>query len=42
MATVYKCKNGSCKHMVDLRCTLEEIEIDNGGECEYQEYQELT
>jgi len=23
--------------MVDLRCTLEEIEIDNGGECEYQE-----
>ena len=38
MTTVYRCCNGACRHMVDLRCTLDGITITNGGECDdYEE-----
>lgn len=38
MTTVWHCCNGSCRHMDDLRCTLDEITITNGGECKEYEY----
>lgn len=33
MATVYKCRNGSCRFNCDLKCELDEIELTNCGEC---------
>lgn len=37
MTTIYKCCNGSCRFMCDLRCTLEEISITTGGDCDSYE-----
>jgi len=28
--------------MVDLRCELDEIEVNNGGECEMKEEQDIS
>lgn len=39
MTTVFRCCNGSCRYMEDLRCTLDEITITNGGECKDYVYE---